>query len=107
MIDKCLLLLHNRCITSLDNHSMSSQTLQVKLSLDAGLKHVWEQLLVEYEGLDKAGIIRLALNSLVKTLPQKRYTNMTEVMDELDKVNDKNMTEEEFADFWNKTKHSV
>jgi hypothetical protein len=40
--------------------------LQIKLSFDEGLQKMWSILLKEYEGLDKASIIRLAINHLAK-----------------------------------------
>ena len=40
--------------------------IQVKLSLDSGLADIWMYLIEEYKGLDKASIMRLALNNLAK-----------------------------------------
>jgi hypothetical protein len=40
--------------------------LQVKLSMDENLKDIWEDLREYYKGLDKASIIRLAINNLAR-----------------------------------------
>ena len=83
----------------------STQTIQVKLSLDEGLKNIWNQLTEEYQGLDKSGIVRLALNNLAKALKKEEF-DMGEFLDELDQQKS-GMTEKEFAVWWNKNKKDL
>jgi hypothetical protein len=84
--------------------------LQVKLTLDDGLNNVWGFLTKEYEGLDKTGIIRLALNTLAKTT--KRQNNiisekkMALFLSELDE-RQTGMTETEFTKWWNTHKKEI
>ena len=88
---------------------MKTQSLQFKLSLDEGLKNMWSYLKKEYEGLDKASIIRLALNNLVKTTKRQQFvfsTNVLDVLAEL-KKKEKGMSEEEFFDWWNENKSTL
>ena len=83
----------------------NSQNLQVKLSLDEGLKKTWRLLEQEYQALDKASIVRLALNNLVKmtkTQENKLYT-IDEILDMVENRTE-GMTEEEFFEWWNKNK---
>ncbi len=66
----------------------NTPTIQVKLSLDEGLKNVWGVLTKEYQGLDKSGIVRLALNNLAKVADRERAKaakfDMGKFLDELD-----------------------
>lgn len=85
-----------------------SRNLQIKLSLDEGLKKTWVYLKKEYEALDKASIVRLALNNLAKQSTAKEYkeyldNSLEEILDEIESRED-GMTEQEFSDWWNKNK---
>lgn len=86
---------------------MVTQNLQVKLSFDSGLQNIWNYLNQEYEGLDKAGIIRLALNNLMKTTRQQNAMipqfNMKAFFRELEQ-NKEGPTEKEFTQWWNENK---
>lgn len=88
----------------------TNQTLQVKLTLDEGLSSVWETLTKEYEGLDKSGIVRLALNKLAKTVKREEMLakkfDLDEFFADLDKGKS-GMTEKEFAKWWNENKHDI
>lgn len=90
--------------------NQNTQTIQVKLSLDEGLKNIWSQLTEEYQGLDKSGIIRLALNNLAKTVKREEAELAKFDMDEFFRDLDKGksgMTEKEFAVWWNKNKQDL
>lgn len=86
---------------------MSSQTqnLQIKLSLDEGLQNVWKYLSQEYQGLDKASIVRLALSTLAKTT-RRQEAEVLPLDASFKKLDDsrEGMTEEEFFEWWNKNK---
>lgn len=86
---------------------MSTNTpsnLQFKLSLDQGLFEVWNYLQREYKGLDKTGIVRLALSSLFKeTKNKQKLMDIGEVLTELESRNE-GMTEQEAYNWWNKRK---
>jgi hypothetical protein len=88
----------------------SSQTIQVKLTLDEGLRNIWDTLSKEYEGLDKSGIVRLALNNLAKAVKrhesERLQVEMGKFLDELDKKTE-GPTEREFAEWWNKNKRDL
>lgn len=90
----------------------SSQTFQIKLAFDEGLRRTWDKLTHEYEALDKASIVRLALNTLAKQIQKpKPYTEEEEkelfaYFDMLNKSND-GPTEEEFFKWWNENKKSL
>jgi len=86
----------------------NSQNLQIKLSLDQGLKKTWYLLKKEYEALDKASIVRLALNNLAKQSTAKEYkeyldNSLDEILEEIESRKE-GMTEQEFFDWWNKNK---
>ncbi|MBA3724496.1 MAG: hypothetical protein H0W89_06475 [Candidatus Levybacteria bacterium] len=86
-----------------------NQNLQVKLTLDEGLKNVWNFLTREYEGLDKSGIVRLALNNLAKTTKRQDAAAKFDIdafFKDLDKGKS-GMTENEFAKWWNKNKNNL
>jgi hypothetical protein len=88
--------------------NISSQNLQVKLSLDEGLKNTWNILTREYQALDKSGIIRLALNNLAKEVKKLSPSEEKELFlyfDTLSKSKE-GMSEEKFANWWNKNKSS-
>lgn len=83
--------------------------LQIKLSLDEGLQNIWKYLSKEYEGLDKASIVRLALSTLAKfTKRQELYDEdmLFSYLDELDKTG-QGMTEEDFFKWWNENKATL
>lgn len=86
--------------------SSNSQNLQIKLSLDQGLKKTWQLLAQEYQALDKASIIRLALNNLAKETKIRMEKIERELFQYLDEVENRKdgMTEEEFFKWWNKNK---
>lgn len=88
----------------------TTHNLQIKLSLDKGLKNVWDFLTEEYEGLDKSGIVRLALNNLAKSTKrqhaEKVEFDMKKFFDELDQSTE-GPTENEFAKWWNENKHNL
>ncbi|OGK25021.1 hypothetical protein A3A46_04325 [Candidatus Roizmanbacteria bacterium RIFCSPLOWO2_01_FULL_37_13] len=84
------------------------QSLQIKLALDEGLKKTWLQLKQEYQALDKASIVRLALNNLAKRSTTKEYkkyldNSLDEILREIESRED-GMTEREFFEWWNKNK---
>ncbi|MBI4226540.1 hypothetical protein HY612_05515 [Candidatus Roizmanbacteria bacterium] len=86
----------------------NTPSLQIKLALDAGLKKTWLQLKQEYQALDKASIIRLALNNLAKQSTTKEYkeyldNSLDEILKEIES-REVGMTEEEFFAWWNKNK---
>ncbi len=87
-----------------------TQNLQVKLTLDQGLQNVWNFLNEEYEGLNKAAIIRLALDNLAKVTKREKAAaekfDMGAFFADLDKGKS-GMTEKEFAIWWNKNKHDI
>jgi hypothetical protein len=86
-----------------------AQSLQIKLSMDKGLKSTWEYLTKEYEALDKASIMRLALNSLVKE-SKRKYTVDTfdlETFIEKKRLRQDGMTEDEFCRWWNDNKDTI
>lgn len=86
---------------------MSTSTpsnLQFKLSLDQGLFEVWNYLQREYKGLDKTGIVRLALSSLFKvTKKRTQFMGIEEILSELE-TKGKGMSEQEVYNWWNKNK---
>lgn len=93
----------------------TTQTFQIKLSLDEGLKRTWDVLKNEYVALDKASIVRLALNNLAKetTMPQKmrkptakEEVELFQYIDRLEKSK-VGMTEKQFADWWNENKSTL
>jgi hypothetical protein len=92
------------------NMSTLRQNLQIKLTLDEGLNNVWRFLTKEYEGLDKSGIVRLALNNLAKTTKRQEAKaakfDLEEFFNGLDK-GESGMTEKEFALWWNKNKKDL
>ena len=82
------------------------QNLQIKLALDEGLKKTWAMLEQEYEALDKASIVRLALNNLVKETKKQQdliEQELFQFFDEIEKRNE-GMTQKEFFKWWNKNK---
>lgn len=84
-------------------------SLQMKLSLDQGLQNVWNYLSDEYEGLDKASIVRLALTNLAKTTKRQNAQTSTAALDSLEylKTTEKGMTEDEFFTWWSQNKSSL
>lgn len=86
----------------------SSSNLQFKLSLDEGLSDIWVYLKKEYQGLDKAGIVRLALNSLFKEAKRSQYRlySIDEILKELEST-ESGMSEQEVYDWWNKNKPAL
>ena len=86
---------------------MKTSTIQLRLSLDQGLENIWNYLTQQYEGLDKASIIRLALNTLAKQTKKTEYLTFSDMMNELDNINDNAMTEEEVFEWWNTNKSSL
>ncbi len=86
---------------------IANRNIQIKLSLDKGLQNVWSFLAEEYEGLDKAGIVRLALNNLAKATKRQNTTfsqfDLAKFFTELDQ-RESGPTEKEFARWWNKNK---
>ncbi len=88
---------------------ISAQSIQLRLSLDEGLKNVWSYLSHEYEGLDKASIVRLALNTLAKTTKKQELLTTDNVLELLEKLKttEKGMNEEEFFEWWNIKKSSL
>lgn len=88
---------------------ISSQSIQMRLSLDEGLKNVWNYLAKEYEGLDKASIVRLALNTLAKTTRKQELLTVSNVLAVLEKLKttEKGMDEDEFFEWWNTNKSSL
>lgn len=86
-----------------------SKSIQLRLSLDEGLRNVWSYLAKEYEGLDKASIVRLALNTLAKSAKKQELltvSNILEVLENL-KTTEKGMNEDEFFEWWNTNKSSL
>jgi len=82
----------------------TSANLQFKLSLDSGLFEVWSYLQREYKGLDKTGIVRLALSSLFKeTKSRSRFMSIDKILSTLE-TRGKGMSEQEVYDWWNKNK---
>ena len=88
---------------------INSDNLQVKLSFDEGLKNAWSYLIREYEGLDKASIIRLALNTLVKTTRKQQTVPSDQVLDVIAdlKRKEKGMNEKDFFVWWNENKSKL
>ncbi len=88
--------------------STQNRNIQIKLSLDRGLQNVWSFLAEEYEGLDKAGIVRLALNNLAKATRRQNGIsgefNLLSFLSELDQHKSASPTEKEFAKWWNENK---
>ena len=87
--------------------TVNAQTLQFRLSLDQRLKNTWTYLMQTYQTLDKAEIIKLALNSLEKEAKRSEYKmySIDEVLSELEN-REVGMTEEEAFEWWNKNKSS-
>lgn len=86
--------------------STTNRNLQINLALDEGLNNAWNILRKEYEALDKPAIIRLAINNLAKDVKTKNIQfDMKGFFEELNNSNE-GPTEEEFAIWWNKTKHA-
>ena len=84
-------------------------TFQVKLALDEGLKKTLIVLEQQYEALDKASIVRLALNNLAKTvikLTPAEENELFQYFADLTKSG-KGMTEKELADWWNENTASL
>ena len=81
---------------------MSTQTLQIKLALDEGLKKTWSYLQSQYEALDKASIIRLAINTLARQEKQKMENPDALIDDVLNYIENRKdgMTEDEFRKWW-------
>ncbi len=78
-------------------------TLQVKLSLDEGLKEAWESLESRYKALGKSDIIRLAINDLAAK-EKKYYDHLIQsVMDEIASRKD-GPTYDEMVEWWNANK---
>ena len=88
---------------------ISSQTFQIKLALDEGLKKTLETLTREYEALDKASIVRLALNNLAKEVKKPTPEEEKELFQYLEERTKSNegMTEDEVAEWWNKYKSEL
>ena len=86
-----------------------TNSLQFKLSFDEGLKKTWEYLSQEYEALDKASIVRLALNNLAKTTKKQETLSQIDVLDILEnlKSTEKGINEDEFYKWWNENKSSL
>lgn len=82
------------------------QAFQIKLSFDEGLKKTWNILAHEYEALDKASIVRLALNTLAKQIQRQKPYSEKELFQYFDELNasTKGMSEKEFFEWWNKNK---
>jgi hypothetical protein len=75
-------------------------TLQVKLSLDKGLREAWETLESRYKALGKSDIIRLAINDLAAK-EKKYYDDLIQsVMDEIASRDD-GMSFEDAVEWWN------
>lgn len=85
------------------------QNLQIKLSFDEGLKNIWGYLTREYQGLDKASIIRLALNNLAKITKNQQYRSPTDIVGVIEtlKRTETGISEDEFFDWWNKSKKTL
>ena len=86
----------------------NNRNLQVKLSLDEGLKKTWLLLERKYQALDKASIVRLALNNLAKRSTTKEYkeyldNSLDGILREIESRED-GMTEQEFFEWWNENK---
>lgn len=88
---------------------------QIKLSFDEGLQQTWNILKRRYVALDKASIVRLALNNLVnevdelskvKKLTPEKEQELWQYMERLEKSK-VGMTEKQFARWWNKNKSSL
>ncbi|CAN5172311.1 hypothetical protein BH09PAT1_BH09PAT1_1710 [soil metagenome] len=88
---------------------MKAQNLQFKLSLNEGLANIWSYLTQEYEGLDKASIIRLALTTLAKTTKRQQSALPADILGVLAdmKKNEKGISEDEFFTWWNKNKSTL
>lgn len=83
--------------------SNSIQSLQIKLAFDEGLQKTWDTLTQEYEALDKASIVRLALNTLAK---QVRKPSLSEEQALFNYIAEREnssegMTENDFFAWWN------
>lgn len=85
------------------------QNLQIKLSFDEGLKNIWGYLTREYQGLDKTSIIRLALNNLAKITKNQQYRSPTDIVGVIEtlKRTETGINEDEFFDWWNKSKKTL
>jgi len=82
----------------------TSTNLQFKLSLDPGLGEVWRYLQKEYKGLEKTGIVRLALSSLFKETKRKtKFMSIDEILTQLEESG-RGMSEKDIYDWWNKNK---
>lgn len=103
-VAKCLLLL-----TIHLKYAYMNQTFQIKLSVDEGLKQTLDILKREYTALDKAAIVRLALNNLAKEVRKPTPEEEKELFQYFDKLSksDKGMTEDEFAKWWNENKKDL
>lgn len=85
----------------------TTPTIQLRLSMDKGLENIWKYLTRQYEGLDKASIIRLALNTLAKETKKTEYATLTDIMNEADNIADNSMSEDEVFTWWNDNKSSL
>ncbi|HRN69621.1 MAG TPA: hypothetical protein PLS49_00420 [Candidatus Woesebacteria bacterium] len=83
-----------------------NQTFQIKLSVDEGLKQTLDILKKEYSALDKAAIVRLALNNLAKEVRKPTLQEEKELFEYFDMLSksDKGMTVNEVVEWWNKYK---
>lgn len=90
-------------------NTTTTRSFQIKLAFDEGLQKTWDTLAREYEALDKASIVRLALNNLAKQLQKPTPYEERELFayfDEREKSKE-GMTEKEFFKWWNKNKSSL
>ncbi len=84
-----------------------ADTLQIKLSMDPNLKKTWDFLNTRYSALDKASIIRLALNELVVNVKKIEPKDMLSVLEATDNEMQEGMTEEEAYEWWNENKKEL
>ena len=85
-----------------------ADSLQIKLSMDKGLKTTWDYLSDRYGALDKASIIRLALNELAKeAYKAEKPTSLNDLLNEIDRNNLSGPTEDEFFEWWNEHKKTI
>lgn len=75
--------------------------------MDHGLKNVWDYLTIRYEGLDKASIIRLALNDLAETKKKEGPQSMLEVLTRTDKDLLEEWTDDDVFEWWNQNKKEI
>lgn len=84
-----------------------ADTLQIKLSMDEGLKNTWDYLSTRYDALDKASIIRLALNELVVKAKKEEPKDLLSILEETDKDKTIEWSEEDAYEWWNENKKEL